>query len=209
MPALQSLAFEANDGQADAAVKFLARSARHELLLTSRSVILQSPKGSVGIEFAGASASNNVAGTAPLLGHRNYLLGNDPRNWHTGVPTFQKVLYTDLYAGIDLTFYGNQSEFEYDFIVHAGADPQTIRLHLDRLTRARLTSNGDLLLKRGQVEVIQRKPHIYQDIDGQRRVVEGQYSLSRRREIGFRLEVMIGRAVIIDPRSSIQPIGRR
>ncbi|HEX3083747.1 MAG TPA: PQQ-dependent sugar dehydrogenase, partial [Pyrinomonadaceae bacterium] len=187
MPAVQSLAFEANDGQADPAVRFLARSARHQLLLTPRSVILQSAKGSVGIEFAGTNASTTVAGTAPLPGHRNYLLGNDPKNWHTGVPTFQKVLYTDLYAGIDLTFYGNQSEFEYDFIVHPGADPQTIRLHLDRLTRARLTSNGDLWLKRGQVEVIQRKPHIFQDIDGQRRVVEGQYSLSRRREIGFQI----------------------
>src|SRR4030095_6137097 len=102
MPALQSLAFEANEGQADAAVKFLARSARHQLLLTSRSVILRSLKGSVGIEFAGANASNGMEGTAPLPGHRNYLLGNDPRNWHTGVSTFQKVLYRDVYPGINL-----------------------------------------------------------------------------------------------------------
>src|SRR5438093_1515777 len=38
MPALQSLAFEANDGQADAAVRFIARGRGHQLLLTSRSV---------------------------------------------------------------------------------------------------------------------------------------------------------------------------
>src|SRR2546425_12683295 len=49
MPALQSLAFEANGGQADPAVKFLARGGRHQLLLTSRSVIVRSLKGSVGI----------------------------------------------------------------------------------------------------------------------------------------------------------------
>src|SRR5213592_1530759 len=58
MPALQSLAFEANDGQADPAVKFLARSGRHQLLLMSRSVVVRSLKGSVGIEFARASDSS-------------------------------------------------------------------------------------------------------------------------------------------------------
>src|ERR1043166_8602439 len=187
MPALQSLAFEANDGQADAAVRFLARSGSHQLLLTSRSVILRSIRGSFGIEFAGASDSSRVEGREPLPGRRNYLLGNDPKNWHAGVPTFQKVLYRDLYPGIDLTFYGNQSEFEYDFIVKAGADPRTIRLQIDRATRARISSIGDLILKRGEVEVIQRKPQIYQEIDGKRRAVKGHYSLSRPHEIEFQI----------------------
>src|SRR5204863_5982351 len=111
--ALQSLAFEANDGQTDAAVKFLARSGKHQLLLTSRSVVLRALNGSLGIEFAGASDSSTVTGTDLLPGHRNYLLGNAPKNWHTGIPTFQKVRYGDLYPGIDLSFYGNQNEFEY------------------------------------------------------------------------------------------------
>src|SRR5580765_2709756 len=39
MPALRSVAFEANEGQADRAVKFLARSDGHQLLLTSHSII--------------------------------------------------------------------------------------------------------------------------------------------------------------------------
>jgi uncharacterized repeat protein (TIGR01451 family) len=200
MPALQSLAFEANQGQADAAVKFLARSAGHQLLLTSRSVILRSLKGSVGIEFAGANASNSMEGTAPLPGHRNYLLGNDPKNWHTGVPTFQKVLYRDVYPGINLIFYGNQGEFEYDFVVSAGADPEAIRLQIDRATRARISHTGDLLLKRGNVKVIQRKPNIYQDIDGERQMVEGHYSLSPRREISFQIgSYDRTRPLVIDP----------
>jgi aldose sugar dehydrogenase len=187
MPALQSLAFEANDGEANASVKFLARSGSHQMLLMSRSVILRSFRGSFGIEFAGASDSSKVEGTEPLPGRRNYLLGNDPKNWHAGVPTFQRVLYRDLYPGIDLTFYGNQSEFEYDFIVKAGADPRTIRLQVDRATRPRISGMGDLVLKHGDLEVIQRKPQIYQEIDGERRIVEGHYWLSRSHEIGFQI----------------------
>ncbi len=199
MPALQSLAFEANDGQADAAVKFLARSGSHQLLLASRSVILRSTTGSFGIEFAGANESTRVEGIDPLPGYRNYLIGNDPKNWHTSVPTFQRVLYRDLYPGIDLAFYGNQSEFEYDFIVGPGADPQAIQLQVDRATQTRISKNGDLVLKRGQLEVIQRRPNIYQDIDGQRRVVAGHYSLSHR-QIRFQMGPYDRtRPLVIDP----------
>ena len=169
MLALQSLAFETNEGQADETVKFLARTGRHQLLLTSDAAILRSPQGTIRIEFAGANESAKVAGVDPLPGQRNYLLGNDRKNWHTGIPTHQRVLYTDLYPGIDLTFYGNQSEFEYDFIVKPGADPDAIRLQLDPQTRARISRGGDLVLRRGDFEVIQRKPNIYQDVDGERR----------------------------------------
>src|SRR5207249_286257 len=109
-------------------------------------------------------------------------------------------LYRDLYPGIDLAFYGNQSQCEYDFIVKPGADPLTIRLQIDHATRARISPNGDLLLKRGDVEVIQRRPNIYQDIDGERRTVEGHYSLSRQREIGFQIgRYNRTRPLVIDP----------
>jgi uncharacterized repeat protein (TIGR01451 family) len=200
MPALQSLAFEANDGQADAAVKFLARSGRHQLRLSSRSVVLQSIDGSVGIGFAGANDSSKVEGIDRLPGRRNYLLGNDPKHWQTGVPTFQSVLYRDLYPGIDLTFYGNQNEFEYDFIVKPGADPHAIRLQIDRATHARISDNGDLVLTHGAAEVIQRRPNIYQDINGQRRKVEGHYSLSRRGKIKFQIgRYDPTRPLVIDP----------
>ncbi len=200
MPALHSLAFESNEGQADANVKFLARTASYQLLLTPRSVNIRSQNGSVGIEFAGANDESTVQGIDLLPGRRNYLLGNDPEHWHTGLPTFQSVLYSDLYRGIDLTFYGNQSEFEYDFIVKAGADPRAIRLQVDRATRARISANGDLLLKRGEVEVTQRKPVMYQDIDGERHAVEGRYLLSRRREIRFQIGAYDqSRPLIIDP----------
>src|ERR1051325_3078041 len=79
MPALQSPAFEANEGQADANVKFLARSGRHQLLLTPRSVNLRSQNGSIGIEFAGAHDSSIVQGIDLLPGQRNYLIGNNPK----------------------------------------------------------------------------------------------------------------------------------
>ncbi|HYW71090.1 MAG TPA: SBBP repeat-containing protein, partial [Pyrinomonadaceae bacterium] len=199
LPALQSLAFERNEGQADAGVRFLARGAGHQLLLTPRSVVARSQEGSVAFTFGGSSAAS-VQGEDELAGHRNYLLGNDQKRWHTEVATYRQVRYADLYPGIDLAIYGNQAEFEYDFVIKPGADPRVIRLQVDRATRAEVSRDGDLVLRRGSVELIQRKPRIYQEIGGERRAVAGGYWLAGRGEIRFRLaDYDRTQPLVIDP----------
>src|SRR5882724_1372579 len=100
-PTLQSmanfpLAFEANAGQADPSVKFLARTGNSELLLTSRSITIQSRK-SFGVQFVAANRTTAPQGIDVLPGQRNYIVGNDRTKWHTGVPTFKKVVYQDIY----------------------------------------------------------------------------------------------------------------
>jgi hypothetical protein len=52
-----------------------------------------------------------------LPGTSNYFIGNDPAKWRTNVPTYAKVKYEEIYSGIDLVYYGNQRQLEYDFIV--------------------------------------------------------------------------------------------
>ena len=68
------------------------------------------------------SAEHQLPGTV------NYLIGNDPAQWHSGVPTFSKVRYGNVYPGIDLIYYGNQRQFEYDFVVAPGADPTCLAI---------------------------------------------------------------------------------
>jgi hypothetical protein len=63
-----------------------------------------------------------------LPGTANYFIGNDPAKWRTSVPTYAKVKYAGIYPGIDLAYYGNQRQLEYDFIVAPGASPKPIRL---------------------------------------------------------------------------------
>lgn len=68
---------------------------------------------------------SQVTGQEPLPGKSNYFVGNDPEKWHADVPTYAKVHYKEVYPGIDLLYYGNQRQLEYDFIVTPGADPKT------------------------------------------------------------------------------------
>ena len=65
----------------------------------------------------GANATSHVEGQEQLSGKVNYFIGNDPEKWRRDVPTYRKVHYTDVYPGIDIVYYGNQRELEYDFVV--------------------------------------------------------------------------------------------
>ena len=130
------LIFEPNRGQADARVKFLARGAGYDLFLDTAGAVLamqtaHSPAGRserfVRMKLVGAKAGASTAGTDPLPGKSNYIMGNDPHQWHTGVPQFAGVRYHSVYPGIDLVFYGNQGRLEYDFQIAPGADPGASR----------------------------------------------------------------------------------
>ena len=77
-------------------------------------------------------------------GRSNYFIGNDPTKWRTNVPQFSKVKYAGVYPGIDLVFYGNQRNLEYDFVVAPGADPTRIALDVEGAVPT-LDTTGDLV----------------------------------------------------------------
>jgi hypothetical protein len=192
------LAFEANSGQAAKRVKFIARAGKSNLLLNAQSVEVASDE-SFGLKFVGADAASEPQGVDPLPGRRNYIVGNDRSKWHTDVLAFRRVTYRDLYPGVDLTFYGKQNEFEYDFLVKPGANPLAIRLRF-QAGRTRITAAGDLILKDRGGELIQRKPIVYQEIGGQRKSIDGHYSLGRKGEVGISIgEYDHSQPLVIDP----------
>jgi hypothetical protein len=62
-----------------------------------------------------------VVGMDELPGKSNYFIGNDPKKWRTNVPNYGKVKYSGVFPGIDLVYYGNQRQLEYDFVVSPAA----------------------------------------------------------------------------------------
>src|SRR5437764_3759849 len=80
------------------------------------------------MKLVGANQAVKVTALDELPGKSNYFIGNDPKKWRTGVLTYGKVKYEGVYPGIDLVYYGNQRQLEYDFVVAPGADPKAITL---------------------------------------------------------------------------------
>lgn len=141
----------------------------------------------VRMELSGARRQTRVTGNEQLAGTSNYLIGNDPSRWHTNVSTYAKVRYTGVYPGIDLVYYGNRGQLEYDFVVAPHAHPDRIRLHFVGADNLRLDAGGKLTVsaKGGSIEF--HAPLVYQQHNGRRQTIPGRFTLIANRSVGFQL----------------------
>jgi hypothetical protein len=119
------LRFEANEGQTSGNVKFLSRGRGYTLFLTASEEVLAVKKGVLRMRLLGADSGSQATGFEKLPGTANYFIGNDPKKWRTNVPTYAKVEYRNIYPGVDLVYYGNQQQLEYDLVVAPGCGPGT------------------------------------------------------------------------------------
>ena len=221
------LSFEANHGQTDRQVKFLSRGSAYTLFLTSNETVLSLSKPATPVarrridtvamgqevvenkpitttvlrmRLLGANPAAEISGLEELVGKSNYFIGNDPKKWRTNVPNYARVKYRDVYPGVDLVYYGNQRELEYDFVVAPGGDPQAIRLGIEGAKKAVIDAQGDLVLHTNEGDVCLHKPTIYQEVDGAKQPIAGHYVLRDKRQAGFEVGAYdAARPLVIDP----------
>lgn len=195
--------FERNLGQTDSQVCFLSRGNGALLFLTETEAVLQfgvSRQAVLRMRLRGARAKPSVEGAEPASGRSNYFLGTDQEKWRLDVPQYRKVLYRDVYPGVDLVYHATQHEFEYDFTVHPGSDPGTIFLDFVGAKKLRLNAAGDLILETEAGEVRQNRPVAYQMKDGQRYRVEAGYVIAGRQSAQFKIgDYDPRRPLVIDP----------
>jgi Beta-propeller repeat len=196
------LSFEVNQGQTDKQVKFMSRGNNYSLFLTPTQAVLafsqpsktdkqvvkpqKQAKGAVlRMEWVGGNRTPQILGLQPLPGKSNYFTSQNPQNWHAKISNYAKVQYRSVYPGIDLVYYGNQKHLEYDWVVAAGADPRQIRLKIAGADRLEVDRRGDLVLHTKTGEIRQHRPRIYQQVNGQKKTVQGHYLLLGKNEVGF------------------------
>jgi hypothetical protein len=187
------LMFEGNAGQAPALYDVLLRSASLDAAFHRAGVELalkddedKSSAAGIGLTFPGAAAVAPAV-DGELTGRVNYLRGADPGGWTTGVPTFARVRYEQLYPGIDLVFYGADQHLEYDFVVAPHADPARIAMRFNATDPVRVTAEGDLVVTAHGRAMTQKRPVAYQEHAGDRRVVEAAYTVDADRVVRVRL----------------------
>jgi uncharacterized protein (TIGR03437 family) len=201
------LSFEPNQGQSASTVQFLSRGAGYALFLAPGKVVLnlerQRPASAASVDtvrmsLIGANPKANAVGMSPQPGVVSYFIGNDPKNWRSGIPTYGKVKYPQVYPGVDLVFYGNQRQLEYDFVVAPGADPSRIAWRIDG-ARPSVDAEGNLALSAGNGAASFKNPVLYQ-LDGDKKTrVEGRFAVAGN-QVRFRLgSYDHSRALIVDP----------
>ena len=216
------LSFESNKGQIDESVKFVSHGSGYDLFLTATEAVLKVQKppaqqtdkskattaadanvreGTVlRLKMLGANTTPETAGQEELPGRIHYFNGNDPAKWRRNIPTYRKAYFKDVYPGIDVVYYGNQQELEYDFVVTAGANPKLIKFAVAGADQIRLDKAGRLLLSLKHGDVTLNKPVIYQlDENGSRNEVKGAYVI-KGNEVRFKLDRFdSNKPLIIDP----------
>jgi uncharacterized protein (TIGR03437 family) len=195
------LSFEANLGQADPQVRFLARGRGYGVFLTPTGVVAALRSGlALRMKLVNANPRPEIAGQDPLPGKSNYFLGGDPGQWRTNIPHFARVHYRQVYPGVDLICHGNRGRLQYDFVIAPGADPGVIRLAHEGAQQILVDRQGDLILKTAAGEIKQSRPVVYQETGAGREIIEGRYVRLANNRIGFRVSRYdAGRPLVIDP----------
>jgi Beta-propeller repeat len=197
-------------------VKFLARGRGYALFLTPTEAVLSlakpqaqaraetsatsSPEAVLAMQLAGANLEPQVTGQDALPGRVNYLRGKDPAHWQTQIPTYAKVAYEGIYPGVDLVYYGNQGQLEYDFVVAPGADPGVLKLVFRGADRTGINPAGELVLSTASGDIRMHAPVIYQETAGVRTTVAGGYVLKEPQQVSFAVAAYdTSRPLVIDP----------
>jgi hypothetical protein len=221
------LSFESNQGQFDRNVKFTARGNGYILFLTSTEAVLSltkvapksgkrplypadrtlTPAQSAVLQMTVLNASRKVSisGLDELPGKTNYFIGSDPAKWQTNIATFGKVKFQGIYSGVDLVYYGNQQQLEYDFVVSAGADPNAIAIRFDG-SPVEMDSAGGLVVHTDVGEVHFLRPVAYQSVEakeqnaGKKHFIDSRFVLRGNNEIAFEVAAYDhSRPLVIDP----------
>ena len=217
------LTFEANQGQIDSKVRFVSLGPGYSVFLTAGGMVLslrpskavssqpadnvaainkaqRSAKSTLQFKLLGAAKNPTVIGEDPQPGRVNYFIGNDPAKWHRNVPTYGRVRYKNVYPGIDLVYYGNHQQLEYDFAIAPGADPRQIQFEIKGANQIKLDGGGDLVLQTANGELHFQSPVVYQESNGLRVPVSGAYVMSDSAHVAFHVaQYDVSKPLVIDP----------
>jgi hypothetical protein len=156
------LRFEANVGQADPSVRFVARYGRATVLVAPDALVLVPPasrprrsdrhvlpmpapaaRGAPRVlRLRGANRAAVTSGEAPLAASITSFRG--PSAEPLSIPAFERVRARDVYPGIDLVLHHGPRGLEIDFEVAPFADPSVIAIGADRGEAPVVRGDGSL-----------------------------------------------------------------
>lgn len=226
-PFKHPVVFEPNQGQLAPEIQWMARASGYRMLITAdsatfvsvettgqplqengtrlsaaaaRSVLANGRETVLRMKLAGSRAWN-VNGVQPTGGVSNYLIGNDPKHWHSNIPHYGQMRIAGVYAGIDLLFYDNKGDLEYDFIVSPGANPKQIRLAFEGADQISLDQReGDLRVKTATgAEFRTHRPKVFQETGSRRVEIAGGYDIVGKEAVFKLASYDVKHSLVIDP----------
>jgi hypothetical protein len=147
------------------------------------------------VRFDHANPTASIVGINQSPAVVNYLIGNDPTQWHTDLPTYSGIVYQQLYRGIELRYEGTGGQLKSTYVIAPGVEPSRLRWRYDGKRRVYVDGMGNLVIEldrpNGQSAedrtLIEQAPVAWQDIERERRSVDASYTLANDGSVGFAL----------------------
>jgi predicted outer membrane repeat protein len=210
------LYFIENQGQLDTEVDFYVQGSDKTLYFTPQGVTFalagkkekakseETQRWVVKLDFVGANPDVRPRGEDRQEAVISYFKGQG-EDWKAGLPTYGRIVYPELWDGIDLVYSGSVNKLKYEFVVKPGADTKQIRLAYRGAGNVTLKETGELMVETPMGRFADAAPYAYQEIDGQREAVSMAYTLkTKSSEDSFEYVFDIGpydtkRPLILDP----------
>ena len=197
------LDFIENRGQWDAAVKFAARKGSLTAFFDDDAIQLHlgANQPTLGLTFEGASQNATLVGEEMRSGTYNFLIGDDPARWQSGVSAYGRLLYHGLYDSVDVRVREDAERLQYDLLLAPGSDLARIIVRADGFSGLEIASDGSLLLHTAVGALRQTPPATWEVLpDGEQRLIESRFRLIDAQRFGFEAP---GRdpalALVVDP----------
>ena len=193
-----------NDGMLPKDVRFFVESSCQRILFRDRSVLfipIAQSKGGIELRFQGSNPSVHVEPLDRLPTVVNYFQGSETE-WRTRIPTFGRLLYRDIWPGVDLEFRGSYNRVKYEFHVSPGFNPAAIQMRYLHADSVRVREDGGLTIRRGKMVLEDDAPTAFQWSGSQQKAVSVRFFCSAQQEetVGFEVEAFDkNKELVIDP----------
>ena len=143
------------------------------------------------LDFVDANPAVRPSGENPSTALISYFKGR-PEEWQPAVKTFTRLVYADLWPGIDLVFTGVANQLKYLFVVKPGADPSAIKLRYRGADSVAINRAGQLAVRTPLGDLNDDKPTAYQERSSELADVAVAYELQssaagESHQYGFKL----------------------
>jgi Bacterial Ig-like domain (group 1)/Beta-propeller repeat len=183
------LSFVRNAGQIDRRVGFYAQGQGYSFAFMRKGVLLsfarKNKHQALGLRFVGAGARAAPQGEAQLAGKISYFVGSDPAKWRSGLPTYGRLGYPNLWPGVDMAFKGKNGRLDYEFFLRPGAKVSDIRLAYSGQRGLSLDEHGNLAIRTRFGLLTDARPRSYQMVNGERVSVASRFVLGEGGRFGF------------------------
>ncbi|WP_291548548.1 SBBP repeat-containing protein [Clostridium sp. HMP27] len=212
--------FIKNCGQLDNKVKYYTSNGNFSCYLTSQEAIfsfvkiertsenegdvenLDNIKGvAFYLKFLDANKNVEILCQSQCSSKINYLKGNTPDKWYKELPTYEKIIYNNLWPNIDLVFYSVKGELKYEFVLYPNASLDDIKLLYLGVDGVALDKQGNMIISTALGTVLDKKPISYQFIEDTKVMIESNFVLKDKSIFNFQLEDSYDKnhLLVIDP----------